>query len=634
MAASARLVLAALLALLAGCSGSSSGTATCVPGCAAAPQAFLSQEDVKRVIAQAVGEASARGLHADIAVADRVGNVLAVFRMDGAPATIAIDGGRGVNGGLDGLRQGVVPATLAAITKAITGSYLSSGGNAFSSRTAGQIIQEHFNPGEAHQPSGPLYGVQFSQLPCSDVNLPADAGRLGPKRSPLGLAADPGGLPLYKDGVLVGGIGVEADGVYGIDLDIDDVDQNAEELVAVAGARGFDAPADIRGDRITGDGRTFRYVDSEAIVSDPARAPAFDALPGALAAVDGYNAGAIRAGIVFGAPESGLRPDAGDFTSVGAWVLVDANNAPRYPSRGATQPGGGSLTANEAKTIVLEGLKIANRARGQIRRPLGAPAEVSVVVVDLNGEILAFARSPDAPLFGIDVAVQKARTVMFFSDPGAADAAAAFVAARPLDGSPGVPVAGYFDDAKRFLGDPTQFTGHTAWSARAVSNLHRPYYPDGIEGTPPGPYSTPFERWSPFNVGFQLDLVYNQIVKAIGGDASTGCASRQPAGAGGPDTGVAKLRDGVQIFPGGMPIYRGDTLVGGVGVSGDGVDQDDMVSFLGLARAGAALGTNLGNAPPAMRADNLAPMGVRLRYVQCPQSPFNDSTEQNVCAGL
>lgn len=330
-----------------------------------------------------------------------------------------------------------------------------------------------------------------------------------------------------------------------------------------------------------------------------------------------------------------MRPDTGDFASVGAWVIVDANNAPRYPSRDATQPGGGSLRADEAKSIVLEGLKIANRARGQIRRPLGSSAEVSVAVVDLNGEILAFARSPDAPVFGIDVAVQKARTAMFFSDPGAADAASTFIPARQLDGSGDVSVAQYFADARRFLGDSSQFTGGTAWSARAIANLHRPFFPDGIEGTGPGPFSTPIERWSPFNVGFQLDLVYNQIVKSIGGDASIGCASRAPAGGSAlADSGFAKLRNGVQIFAGGVPIYRGSTLVGAIGVSGDGVDQDDMIAFLGLADAGAALGTALGNAPPAMRADALAPQGVRLRYVQCPQSPFNDSTEQNVCAGL
>src|SRR4029077_13654700 len=139
-----------------------------------------------------------------IAIVDRVGNVLAVFSMPGAPETVAISGGRGVNGGLDGIGPGTVPATFSAIAKAITGAYLSSNGNAFSTRTAGQIIEEHFDPQEAHQPAGPLYGVQFSQLTCSDVarNQPTH-GTIGPKRSPLGLAADPGGLPLYKDGMLV-----------------------------------------------------------------------------------------------------------------------------------------------------------------------------------------------------------------------------------------------------------------------------------------------------------------------------------------------------------------------------------------------------------------------------------------------
>jgi len=72
-------------------------------------------------------------------------------------------------------------------------------------------------------------------------------------------------------------------------------------------------------------------------------------------------------------------------------------------------------------------------------------------------------------------------------------------------------------------------------------------------------------------------------------------------------------------------------LVGAIGVSGDGVDQDDMISYLGLENAGRRLATGIGNAPRAIRADTLAPMGTRIRYVQCPQSPFIDSNEQNVC---
>ena len=37
-------------------------------------------------------------------------------------------------------------------------------------------------------------------------------------------------------------------------------------------------------------------------------------------------------------------------------------------------------------------------------------------------------------------------------------------------------------------------------------------------------------------------------------------------------------------------------MIGGIGVSGDGVDQDDMISFLGVHRAGERLNTGLGNA--------------------------------------
>jgi hypothetical protein len=134
-------------------------------------------------------------------------------------------------------------------------------------------------------------------------------------------------------------------------------------------------------------------------------------------------------------------------------------------------------------------------------------------------------------------------------------------------------------------------------------------------------------------VGFQLDLVYNQVVKGVLGDTSEGCAGRLPAGTppSAPDVGLRQLRNGAQIFPGGAPIYRNGVIAGGIGVSGDGVDQDDMVAYLGLANASAKLGGVVGNAPPAMRADNLAPRDSRLRYVQCPQAPFNDSSEQNVC---
>ena len=125
--------------------------------------------DVEAVISQAVAEAQARGVEATIAVVDRVGNVLGVFRMNAAASSITVvSPGTAIDGGLEGVN--IVPDSLAAIAKAVTAAYLSTEGNAFTTRTASQIVQAHFNPNDNFQPGGPLFGVQFSQLPCSDLS--------------------------------------------------------------------------------------------------------------------------------------------------------------------------------------------------------------------------------------------------------------------------------------------------------------------------------------------------------------------------------------------------------------------------------------------------------------------------------
>lgn len=633
--------VAALAFVASGCGGGGSGNAgstDCVPNCNA-PTNLLVEDDVRKVIAQAVGEAQARGAKATIAVVDRVGNVLAVYQMTGARPKFDILSGRGTIGGLDGLVD-TLPSAAAAIAKAITGAYLSSSGNAFSTRTASQIVQQNFLPGESQGPSGPLYGVQFSQLSCSDVNRnKSQHGAVGPKRSPLGLSADPGGLPLYKNGAVVGGIGVIADGVYGLDLVITDRDEDLDELIAVAGTFGYAAPADIRAERITADGKTFRYVDSENVASNPANAPPFASLPGALIRVEGYNDGAIVRGVSFGTPESGIRP-APAFANVGAFTLVDSSNVERFAPRAGSGPG--AMTAAEVTRIIQEAVTVANRARAQIRRPLGAPAEVTVSVVDLNGDILGQMRTPDAPVFGTDVSAQKARGALLLSLPGAGAALTALPPAIYATPDASVIAIGSYVTALRgFVGEGGALDGKTAWSMRAIGLVHRPTYPDGIADTPAGPLSKTFATWSPFNVGFQLDLVYNQLVKGAlpempGAIPSEGCAGRASAfaPAGTPDGGLPVARNGIQIFPGGVPIYRGNNLIGAIGISGDGIDQDDMIAFLGLHTAGQALATGVGNAPQSARADQLSPLGVRLRYAQCPQAPFNGSTDQNVCAGL
>jgi Ca2+-binding RTX toxin-like protein len=120
------------------------------------PAESLSTTEVGTIIAQAAAEARARNAAATIAVTDRVGNVLAVFAMPDAGATATISAApNGQNIDVQGL---VIPSAGAAIAKAITGAYLSSGGNAFSSRTASFIVQEHFPPAPttAGLESGPL----------------------------------------------------------------------------------------------------------------------------------------------------------------------------------------------------------------------------------------------------------------------------------------------------------------------------------------------------------------------------------------------------------------------------------------------------------------------------------------------
>ena len=676
-------------ALLAGCGGGSNSTSPvgtsppdnppgggtdsgCIGACANATS-FLNDADIRKVIAQAVNEAAAQNLPATIAVVDRVGNVLAVYRMTGANPLVRIGTDRGVVGGLEGL---IVPSELAAVSKALTGAYLSSEGNAFSTRSASQIVQEHLNPGERNAPGGPLFGVQFSQLPCSDFSrqLADSAGSMGtgpgPHRSPLGLSADPGGFPLYKNGVPVGGIGVAADANYTLDPKVDDRDRDADEYIAWAGTFGFGAPVDRRGDVITIDGKNFRYTDVEfnQLALDPASAPGYASLTaanGRLISVPGYyaSAGGILTGTAFGQEESGIRADSTDYPGLDAFVIVDGSGNNRYAPQAGTD-GTNALTENEVRVIMQEALKTANRARAQIRRPLSTPARVSVSIVDTRGKALAIARTRDAPVFGTDVSLQKARTAMFNSGAYAAGdllgapaptplmtAAAADYLSDVVDLTAGTvaldvvatrPFADTLARVRGFLGLPTAFAdGAIAFTDRAGGNMARPYYPDGVDGTPPGPFSYPIAQWSPFQVGQQLDLVYNSLALTVAAYLQQAGLSVSLAGTPLPMlpdnlprscTGIPRIANGIQIFPGSVPIYRGSTLIGGIGVSGDGVDQDDMVSFLGVHNAGQILGS-IGNAPPAMRADNLAPSGAHLRYVQCPQAPFIGSSETNVCEG-
>ncbi len=646
----------ALALLLSGCGDGSSGSGAVSsgggsssggPGSGGGPLALyavpaqeaLTIVEVQAVIAHAAAQASADAHPATIAVVDRVGNLLAAFRMTGAPTTARITTGpSGTNVDIQGLD---VPSEAAAIAKAITGAYLSSSGNAFSSRTASMIVQQHFPPAPSTPglESGPLFGVQFSQLPCSDLSAryaASGAGALiGPKRSPLGLAADPGGFPLYKNGVVVGGVGVLADGVYGFDANVLDVDVDSDERIALAGTLGFEASAGIRADRISVDGTLLRYSDTDySALAGAVTGATYAAAPGSLIAVTGYLPSAtIRAGIAYGTEASGIRAvTAAEFSNSEAFLLTDGAGAARYPARGGTDAGDvtSPLSGAESRAILAQAFSIMSRARAQIRQPLDSRAQVTISLVDTRGAVLGQVRGPDAPVFGIDVSLQKARTAAFLSGANAA---------TDLLADPSADVRGFVASARSFLADPAALTGKTAFTGRAGGNLARPYFPDGQLGTANGPFSRPIAQFNPFSTGLQSALVLTNlgqhlayVTGASSSDTPQRCTFIRDAA-----PGVNRLQNGTQIFPGSVPIYRGNQLIGGLGVSGDGIDQDDMIAFLGLANAGAAVG-GIANAPPAIRADNLvfsvAGGTVRLRYVSCPFAPFLDTSQQNVCAGL
>jgi uncharacterized protein GlcG (DUF336 family) len=619
-----------------GSSGGSSGGGS-PPFYIAPALASLSVVDVQKIVAQAALQASADSSPATIAVVDRVGNVLALFRMTGAPALARITPApNGANIDLQGLD---VPAEAAAVAKAITGAYLSSGGNAFSSRTASMIVQQHFPPAPSAVglESGPLYGVQFSQLPCSDLaaRFGPDA-LIGPKRSPLGLAADPGGFPLYKNGVLVGGVGVLADGNYGFDPNVLDTDSDVDERIALAGTVGFEAPAAIRANMIYVDGTQLRYSDADYISLAPLTGASYattDPALGSLVPLIGYYTPLILAGTAYGSEASGVRDASNaEFANPDAYVLSDGAGGGRFPIRAGTDGGdvAAPLTAIEARIILTEAFAVMSQARAQIRQPLDSRAQVSISLVDTRGAVLGLVRSPDAPLFGVDVSLQKARSAAFLSN---AQAGVSLLA------DPSADVRSFVGASRSFLNDPNVFNGSFAISNRAIGNLARPYFPDGQVSQPNGPLSRPIAQFNPFSTGLQSALVLSNLIQhvnfasgASGTDTQRRCTFLPDVAA-----GQSRLQNGLQIFPGAVPIYRGNVLIGAIGVSGDGIDQDDMISFLGLSNASKLL-SGPANAPPGIRSDTiLVPVGntsVRLRYVNCPFAPFIGSSDQNVCQGL
>ena len=538
----------------------------------------LNEADVRQLIAQAVSAAVAINQRVTVAVSDKEGNVLGVFQMTNAPTAIIINGGgtpqpRDPITGLVpvGLENTRLPSVLAAISKSNTAAYFSTQGNAFTPRTASFIIQSHIPPGIDNTPGGPLYGVQFSSLPCSDIKRqPALGGFFS--TAPLGLAGDPGGMPVYKNGVHAGGIGIEGDGAYGLDLNPMDLDQPMEEAIAFAAVRGFDTPALIRGDNIIVNGLRLPFINITQ-QANPTQI-AFDALPGQINA------------------QYPVRPaQPSQFVAATVNGISGAVDPRFFPFRNS--PSGG-LTAADVQRAIGQAAVQASITRAAIRQPLGSPAHVSISVVDRNGEVLGIFRTSDAPVFGFDVSVQKARGAAFFSRPDAATL---------------LNSAGFGSYVTRAVADGLPLNGSVAMTTRAVGFMHRPFYPDDISNSAAGALSAVIPAWSPFNVGLQLDLIKTNFQASILG-ANAPCSPITVTTGDGRQ--VQPLANGTQIFAGSVPLYKGGVLVGAIGISGDGIDQDDIIAAAG----------SVGLTPPqAIRSDQFFVRGVRLPFVKFPRSP-------------
>jgi uncharacterized protein GlcG (DUF336 family) len=508
--------------------------------------AQLTAVDVQTIINHAVTRAVKISPNSVIAVTDREGFVLAVWV---------------VRGGMAGVDE-----VATAVSKAGTASFLSSDQNAFTSRTAGFIIQQHFPPGVRNTATGPLVGVGLSNLFFSDINkfkkVPGTVSVFSPTpglsvNPVIGTSLDgsPGGVPLYKNGILVGGVGVTGDGtpqpavaaspspplpafvrnenpfvfIGGYDKDED---------VALAGQRGFAPSSRITANNVFINGIRLPYVasstkKSRAIVLRGNEDPNYPLILGAQltfpyppATFGGVN-GQIRQPIMAD-PVPGL-----------------INGQPR-------------LTAAEVSSIINFAAQRVKITRAGIRLPIGTQMEVFITVVNnpntplVPPTVLGTFRTGEATFFSWDVAVQKARTAVFYSKTD-------------------------------FLG----FGLDVAMSTRAVGFLAQSFYPPGIDGNDPGPFFTQQDVFSGF-MGTEPNLVFT-------------------------NTGFnPELPNGITIFPGGFPLYRNGVMIGAIGISGDGVDQDDIVG---------ASGTHDFLAPMPIRSDEFFFRGTRLPYAKFPRDP-------------
>ncbi|MFM8706993.1 MAG: hypothetical protein ACKOHK_02590, partial [Planctomycetia bacterium] len=233
----------------------------------------------------------------------------------------------------------------------------------------------------------------------------------------------------------------------------------------------------------------------------------------------------------------------------------------------------GGLTAAQVKRIIDQGIAQATKTRAQIRvQPTFA--KMVLAVADRDGTLLGVYRMPDATVFSIDVAMAKSRNTAYYAS---ADL-------QPQDRVGAVPLG-------------------TAFTNRTFRYLAVPKYPSGNASAAPGPFSilnTPgINPRTGLNVGGPLPAsAFTSTV--LGYDSFTPGSNFRA-------TTSATNQNGIVFFPGSTAVYVGGSLQGGYGISGDGVDQDDVVTFYGAAGF---------SAPLPKVASQFFVRGIRLPYIK------------------
>lgn len=296
------------------------------------------------------------------------------------------------------------------------------------------------------------------------------------------------------------------------------------------------------------------------------------------------------------------------------------------------QPGG--LKAEDVKAIIDRGIETAERTRAAIRldidndfRP-GTQTRMVFAVADTDGELLGLYRMPDATIFSIDVSIAKARNTAYYAD--ANDLVAADRVDFDGDGvSSGVGTS---------IDDPTgdTFPLGTALTNRSFRFLVEPRFPTGSELNPDGsgtgpqsglrlPGINPFTAENtdndfPLEFSVYASADHRSTVMFDSFNVSRNFRDPGDGGvkiAGSNDTHPLANQNGVVFFPGSTPLYvdAQKKLAGGFGVSGDGVDQDDVVTF----------GGQVGYEPlQSIRVDTYTIGGVRVPFQKFNRNPFGD----------